>query len=90
LHGLQLSVESEKLRPILLRALNKNQILLIIKLKHARAVSRNQFLTELSYNSNVPLSTLKLNFKILKELEIISQNGRLTALGQNINRIIGD
>jgi len=74
----------------LLRALNKNQILLVRKLKYHRVLSRTQLLIEISHSGNVPLSTLKLNFKILKELGIISQNGRLTALGQNISWIIGD
>ena len=74
----------------MLRALNKNQILIIIKLKRSKATSKNQILTELSHSSNVPLSTLKLNFKILKELGIISEKGKLTELGLDLVRIIGD
>lgn len=58
------------LRKLLLRALNENQRLILesINGKHR---SLNALLEELSRKKRKPLSTLKLNARILKELGLI-------------------
>lgn len=55
----------------MLRAFNKNQILIIFKLKGNPNKTVTSFLRELSKSEKIPLSTLKLNTKILKDLKII-------------------
>ncbi|AMM54461.1 hypothetical protein [Pyrococcus kukulkanii] len=62
--------EAKVLRKLLLRALNENQRLILqsINGKHR---SLNAFLEELSKKENRPISTLKLNARILKELGLI-------------------
>ena len=61
----------EDLRRLLLRTLNDNQLLIL-----SRIASNNRPLTGLLINisreTGVPLSTLKLNARILRELNLIS------------------
>lgn len=61
----------EDLRRLLLRTLNDNQLLIL-----SRVASNNRpltgLLTRLSEETGVPLSTLKLNARILRELNLIS------------------
>ncbi|ASJ16263.1 MULTISPECIES: hypothetical protein [Thermococcaceae] len=85
----------EVLRKLLLRALNENQRLILqsINGKHR---SLNALLEELSRKERKPLSTLKLNARILKELGLIDygtkENPRpvtLTEEGKLILRILG-
>jgi hypothetical protein len=61
----------EDLRRLLLRTLNDNQLLIL-----SRVASNNRPLTglliSLSRETGIPLSTLKLNARILRELNLIS------------------
>jgi hypothetical protein len=61
----------ENLRRLLLRTLNDNQLLIL-----SRVASNNQPLTSLlnrlSQETGIPLSTLKLNARILRKLNLIS------------------
>ena len=61
----------EDLRRLLLRTLNDNQLLIL-----SRVSTNNRPLTglliNLSQETGVPLSTLKLNARILRELNLIS------------------
>ena len=61
----------ENLRRLLLRTLNDNQLLIL-----SRVASNNQPLTsllnKLSHETGIPLSTLKLNARILRKLNLIS------------------
>src|SRR5512137_2615972 len=61
----------EDLRRLLLRTLNDNQLLIL-----SRVASNNRPLTgllmRLSEETGIPLSTLKLNARILRELNLIS------------------
>ena len=61
----------EDLRRLLLRTLNDNQLLIL-----SRVAANNQPLTSLLINlsreTGVPLSTLKLNARILRGLNLIS------------------
>ncbi len=80
-HGVSLGAESdpspistsgvEDLRRLLLRTLNDNQLLIL-----SRVAATNRPLTglliSLSRETGIPLSTLKLNARILRELNLIS------------------
>lgn len=75
---------------LFLRALNDNQIFL---LKHIDGESRslNSFLREITETSERSLSTLKLNARILKDLELIDYGSktdpepvRLTEVGEEV------
>jgi hypothetical protein len=61
----------ENLRRLLLRTLNDNQLLIL-----SRIANNNQPLTSLlnrlSQETGIPLSTLKLNARILRKLNLIS------------------
>ncbi|HHI01313.1 MAG TPA: hypothetical protein ENL40_07635 [Thermococcus litoralis] len=87
--------ETEVLRKLLLRALNENQRLILqnINGKHR---SLNALLEELSRKEKKPLSTLKLNARILKELGLIDYGTKesprpviLTKEGKLILRLLG-
>ena len=60
----------EVIRKLILRALNENQRL-ILRSVNGKHRSLNSLLEELSRRENRPLSTLKLNARILKELGLI-------------------
>jgi predicted transcriptional regulator len=55
------------LKKVLLRTFNKNQILILSNITND-SHSINFVLKKIFQNSSIPLSTLKLNAKILKEL----------------------
>ncbi|AFK23201.1 hypothetical protein [Pyrococcus sp. ST04] len=85
----------EVLRRLLLRALNENQRL-ILKSINGQHRSLNALLEELSRKEKKPLSTLKLNARILKELGLIDYGTkenprpvRLTEEGKLVLSILG-
>ncbi len=59
------------LRRLLLRALNRNQRLILQAVSEIRLATITSILRFLSREFNIPLSTLKLNARILKELGLI-------------------
>jgi hypothetical protein len=61
-----------RLKPLLLRALNRNQILI---LSEAGGACITPLLKELSASNSIPLSTLKLNARILKEMGLLDYKG---------------
>jgi len=75
----------------LLRALNKNQILILSEIENNSSETITSLLTKLSKKSKIPLSTLKLNAKILRELGLITfgNSVKLTDFGKFIVQIIG-
>lgn len=80
------------MKKLLARALNKNQILILSEIdKKPRTITST--LTNLSKRSKIPLSTLKLNSKILKHLDLINfsnfSRAELTDFGNFIQKIIG-
>lgn len=80
-----------KLARVLLRALNKNQ-LLILRHLDGGGVSMTRLLQRLSESFEVPLSTLKLNARILRELGLVEYgNGdaRLTEFGRFVLEVCG-
>ena len=60
----------EVFKALFLKALNNNQLLILENIEGEDG-SLNSFLRELSDSSDTPLSTLKLNARILKDLELI-------------------
>ncbi len=62
-------------RDLFLRALNENQIFLLKNIE-GEYRSLNSFLRELTDGSDRPLSTLKLNARILKDLELITYGSK--------------
>lgn len=79
---------------LFLKALNQNQIILLNHIGED-GVSLNAFLNKLSKMRGIPLSTLKLNARILKELYLIDYGCRseripvtLTPQGKAILKII--
>jgi hypothetical protein len=79
---------------LILRTLNDNQIL-VLKAVAERRQSLTSLLRQLSMDHGVPLSTLKLNARILRELNLISYGSltqrkvaRLESLGRFVYRVI--
>lgn len=62
-------------RDLFLRALNDNQIFLLENIE-SEYRSLNRFLREITNDSDRSLSTLKLNARILKDLELITYGSR--------------
>ncbi|AHF79874.1 Hypothetical protein TES1_0480 [Thermococcus paralvinellae] len=82
-------------RKLFLRALNENQ-LLILRSINGKHHSLNALLEELSREAKKPISTLKLNAKILKELGLIDYGEKnnpkpveLTKHGKLVLKILG-
>lgn len=74
---------------MLLRSLNKNQLLILSNANGSNSVTA--LLQQLSERSSVPVSTLKLNARILKELGLLDFNGvpaKATRSGELVLRIM--
>ncbi len=87
-------LESRGLRRVLLRALNKNQLILLNKIAKNSTKTVTSVLNSASSESNIPVSTLKLNCRILKGLGLIafetSKPVELTPTGKTVLKIVGD
>jgi len=91
-----LEAEEEDLRRLLLRALNENQVLILSNIGGGdERVSR--ILQRISDTRGIPLSTLKLNAKILRDLKLIQygtlskpDEAELTQLGRNVLKVVDD
>ncbi|MDE1868790.1 MAG: hypothetical protein KGH60_02380, partial [Candidatus Micrarchaeota archaeon] len=57
------------IRPVLARALNPNQILILSRVNGIDGIT--SLLNGISDTTGVPLSTLKLNAKVLKDIGLI-------------------
>jgi len=82
------------LRRLVLRTLNENQILILSQVARQRR-TMTSLLRSLSEERGVPLSTLKLNARILRDLNLISygpaergREARLRPLGAFILRLL--
>jgi len=80
------------LRRVLKRGLNDNQLILLRELSSCNYRSLTHALRSISRKYNIPISTLKTNAKILKELGIIEVNEgkpvKITQAGKIITEII--
>lgn len=85
LHGLRLSGAGEKLGPVLARAFNKNQILILNEIANEKG-NLTAVLNGLAKRDKIPLSTLKMNAHILLDLDLIvfenSKTAEITNLGK--------
>jgi len=86
----------EDLRKLVLRTLNNNQILILSEVAR-RKETMTSLLRALSEEFSIPLSTLKLNGRILRELNLISYGSnegvaeaRLGTLGLFILRLLSE
>ena len=84
---------AQKLGPILARALNKNQILILSETVKNRDRSITSLLLQTASKSSIPLSTLKLNARILKRLGLLSfgdgNPAKITCIGELTLKSIG-
>ncbi len=88
-----LEVDLRKLRPLLLRSLNRNQLVILRRLALNSDRSLTSTLIELSKERKIPLSTLKLNARILRDLGLIlveEREGRRFAGLSNLGRVVLD
>lgn len=84
------------LRKLILRTLNDNQLLVLNSVSE-REQSLTSLLKQLSEEYGIPLSTLKLNARILRELNLISygsirdkKTAQLEPLGSFVMRLFMD
>ena len=84
------------LRRLILRTLNDNQLLILTSVASQRR-SLTSLLKDLSETREIPLSTLKLNARILRELNLISygsirekKTAEVEKLGSFVLRLLGD
>lgn len=84
------------LRNLILRTLNDNQLLILTSVSRRRA-TMTSLLRALSEEEGIPLSTLKLNARILRELNLISYGSRrerrcakVESLGDLVLRLLTD
>ena len=76
--------------------MNKNQTLILNEISNNEE-NITETLRKISKNTNIPISTLKLNSQILKDLDLIEfgssskfQLAKLTDFGNDVLKIIGD
>ncbi|RLG42163.1 MAG: hypothetical protein DRO05_02040, partial [Thermoproteota archaeon] len=75
----------------MLRSLNKNQLLILRELSFNLDRSLTSVLIDISKTKGVPLSTLKLNAKVLRGLNLISikeYDGRRLAELSSLGRLV--
>ncbi len=82
------------IRKVLLRALNKNQIILLSNISRNSTKTVTAVTNSVSSEFGIPVSTVKLNCKILKKLDLIAfENSKpvsLTEAGKEILKLIGE
>ncbi|MGC8538923.1 MAG: hypothetical protein ACP5MK_03595 [Candidatus Micrarchaeia archaeon] len=82
--------ELRALRPVLLRSFNRNQLLILNRLHANSFFTITSMLNSISAVTGIPLSTLKANARVLKDLKLISfeNPARLTEAGVFVMKII--
>lgn len=80
------------MKKVVARALNKNQQLILFSVNNNERETLYALLRRLSRSHAVSLSTLKLNARILRDLELLSFNGsvQITGAGVLIKNLLGD
>ncbi|GEM_PF-3998983 len=87
LHGLRNSAEGEKLGPVLARALNKNQMLILNAIEKENGTITN-VLKAISDTKKIPLSTLKMNAAIIKDLQLAAFGNSHIAILTPLGRLV--
>ncbi len=81
------------IRKVLLRAINKNQHILLDRIAKNSTKTITSISNSLSSELDIPVSTLKLNCRILKELDLIkfetANPVELTSAGKEVLKILG-
>lgn len=84
--------QKENIKKLLFRALNGNQILILYEIENNSFKTITSVLTKLSNKSGISLSTLKLNSKILMQLDLIKavdfSHVELTKFGKFVNEVM--
>jgi hypothetical protein len=78
---------------LIAKALNQNQRLILEHLSESDGRPITQHLVSLSLERGVPLSTLKLNARILRDLELVSladRSATLTPSGREVVHLLRD
>lgn len=82
------------LRKIILKALTDKQVLLLKEIENNSTKTITSLSTKLSNKLKIPLSTLKLNSRLLKEFDLIEfetfEPVKLTKTGRIVLKIISD
>ena len=82
------------IKRVLLRALNKNQIILLNKISKNSTRTITSISSLVSSEFDIPVSTVKLNCRILKNLDLIdfetSKPVSLTQAGKAVLKILGE
>lgn len=88
--GSPICSDLSSLKTIILKALTKNQILLLNEIEKNSTKTITSLINSLSNNRKIPLSTLKLNARTLKDLELLnySSPAELTVTGKLVLEII--
>ena len=90
--GSPISSGLSSLKKVILKALTENQILLLHEINSNSTKTVTTLVNELSSKLKIPISTLKLNSRILKKLDLIefeiSQPVELTDTGKLILTIL--
>lgn len=92
--GSPICSDFSSLKKVVSKALTKNQILLLNEIKRNSTKTITTLVTRLSKNTRIPLSTLKLNARILKNLQLIEYTNsnpvELTDSGRLVLTLLGD
>ncbi len=89
-HGFR---QFECLKPVILRSLGRNKILILRRVRGNSFCSMTKMLIEMSENLGIPLSTLKSNARELRRMELVEFGGveaRLTDRGVVVLGIVGE
>lgn len=88
--GSPICSDLSSLKKILLKALTKNQVLLLNEIENNSTKTITTLLNVLSESTRIPISTLKLNARSLKDLGLLnySKPAELTATGRLVLKII--
>ncbi len=88
-----LNQNAKSLKKIVAKALNKNQLLLLNKIKTNSHFTITTLIDKISREDKIPTSTLKLNSKVLKDLDLIefgnSRKTKLTESGSLVLKLLG-
>lgn len=90
--GSPICSDLSSLKKVISKALTKNQILLLLEIEKNSTKTVTTLINRLSTKLKIPVSTLKLNYRILKNLNLIefkiSQPVELTDTGRLILTIL--
>ncbi len=88
------SLSSQTLKKLIVKALNKNQSILLKNIVNNRKLTLYSLLKTVSKEEKIPLSTLKFNSKIFKDLGLVDYGNcekvKLTMSGLLVLNVLGD